>query len=234
MTDPLSIPVTRARSREEFIACLDRARVLAGPLSHREIENRSANRLRRTKIGQVLAGELPRRDFLVTYLEVCAVPENDRAAWLRSWARVLTADPEQSTSDREPAGDVTQVISRTSAALQDARNVNDQGRDHTENEELRRQLAEAAGEARVLRDQLRRAQDQISDLTDQLAWLRSHEPRPATVVVDPPRPTFRHLPPPRTRESTKYPLNYTNEELHDLFGHGDAIVAPPVLGEARD
>jgi hypothetical protein len=79
------------RTIADFAECLDQLRVLAGPLSHREIASRSGGLLRRTKIGQVLSGELPRREFLTAYLEVCGASREAGDSWLRVLARLAAA-----------------------------------------------------------------------------------------------------------------------------------------------
>lgn len=248
----LSIPVEQVRSREEFIACLDRARVLAGPLSHRELESRSGRRLRRTKIGQVLAGELPRRDFLLIYLEVCGVPEADRIEWLRAWARLMTLP---STMDEPIYAEVTQVLARSTAAPVIAPEVRQLRADldatlsalrrgQHEKQELERRLirtesayADAATQARVLRDQLERAQDKINDLTELINWLRTEGP--GTEQQPPPAeeqqagdeatsPPDQHRAPGPQREA-KYTVTYTRTEVEDIFG-ANGKAAPPVFG----
>jgi hypothetical protein len=255
--DMLSIPVAQVRSREDFIACLDRARVLAGPLSHREIESRSGRRLRRTKIGQVLAGEFPRRDFLLTYLEVCGVPEADRTEWLRAWAWLLTRS---STMDEPVSAEVTQVLARPTVAPAIAPEVrqlradldatlNALRRGQHEKQELERRLvmtesayADAATQARALRDQLERAQHKINDLTELINWLRTDGPgadEPAAEEQPTPTeeqpaddeetsPPDQHRAPGPPREA-KYTVAYTRAEVEDLFG-ANQKAAPPVVG----
>ncbi|SDC51743.1 hypothetical protein [Actinokineospora iranica] len=105
VVDTSSVAVERVRTAAEFAACLDQVRVLAGPLSHREIESRGGGRLRRTKIGQVLAGELPRREFLAAYLTVCGVPADAHEPWHRKWTFLISArlpaEPDVATVHRE-------------------------------------------------------------------------------------------------------------------------------------
>lgn len=255
--DVLSIPVAEVRSREDFTVCLDRARVLAGPLSHREIENRSGRRLRRTKIGQVLAGEFPHRDFLLVYLDVCGVPETDRAEWLRIWAWLLTRS---STKDEAVSAEVTQVIARPMATpvlapeVQQLRadlnaTVSALRRGQHEKQELERRLtraesayADATTQARTLRDQLERAQHKINDLTELINWLRTEGPAaadPATEEKSTPveenaagdeetSPPDQHRLPGSSRE-TKYTVAYTRAEVEDIFGANEKA-APPVFG----
>jgi hypothetical protein len=255
--DMLSIPVGQVRSREDFIACLDRARVLAGPLSHREIETRSGRRLRRTKIGQVLAGEFPHRDFLLAYLEVCGVPETDRTEWLRAWARLM-ARP--STIDESVSAEVTQVIARPTVAPVIAPEVRQLRADldatlsalrrgRHEKQELERRLirtesayADAATQARALRDQLEHAQHKINDLTELINWLRTEGPgadepvaeEESTPAKEQPAgdeetsPPDQHRTPGPSREA-KYTVAYTRAEVEDIFGANEKA-APPVVG----
>lgn len=255
--DMLSIPVAQVRSREDFIICLDRARVLAGPLSHREIESRSERRLRRTKIGQVLAGEFPRRDFLLTYLEVCGVPEAERTEWLRAWAWLLTRSR---TVDEPVSAEVTQVLARPTAVPVVAPEVRQLRADlaatlsalrrsQHEKQELERRLvrtesayADSATHARALRHQLEHAQRKINDLTELINWLRTEGPgvdepvaeEQSTPAEEQPAgdedtsPSDQHRTPGPSREA-KYTVSYTRAEVEDIFGANEKA-APPVVG----
>jgi hypothetical protein len=118
--DASQIPVRQAETLADFIQCLDQLRTLAGPLSHREIQSRSGNVLTRTKIGQVLNGELPRRDFLLVYLEVCGVPECDRPQWLQAWARLAQARQSHGVLTRREAQDrATKIVENAEAQAQE-------------------------------------------------------------------------------------------------------------------
>lgn len=88
--DASAVRVCEAATPDEFAQCLEQVRNLAGPLSHREIAAKSEHRLARTKIGQVLNGTLPKREFLGVFLDVCGVPEADQEPWFETWSR-LTA-----------------------------------------------------------------------------------------------------------------------------------------------
>jgi hypothetical protein len=101
--DTSGVPVQEATTAVEFTRCLEQVRVLAGPLSNREIETRSGHVLRRTKIGQVLRGDLPRRDFLVTYLRVCGVAEGELPTWLDVWARLAHVELPTTVATRRNA-----------------------------------------------------------------------------------------------------------------------------------
>jgi hypothetical protein len=103
-TDVSQVPVSGASSPAEFAQCLEDVRLLAGPLSARELEKRSGKRLGRTKIGEVLAGSLPRRDFLLVYLEVCGVPQQSWADWLETWGRLARGDRARSGPTHAPTG----------------------------------------------------------------------------------------------------------------------------------
>lgn len=96
--DISSIPLADARTHADFARCLNQLRILAGPLSNRQIEARSGGRLGRTKIGQVLNGELPRREFLHVYLQVCGVHERANA-WYETWARLMPTTQIDSAGD---------------------------------------------------------------------------------------------------------------------------------------
>jgi hypothetical protein len=111
--DVSPVPVDQAETLVDFARCLDQVRILAGPLSHREIESRSGGILTRTKIGQVLNGDLPRREFLVAYLEVCGVPASDRPLWLEMWGRLAqTAKPRGVPTRREAQERATTIIEK--------------------------------------------------------------------------------------------------------------------------
>jgi len=133
--DLSGVPLGGVRTAADLAACLDRVRVLAGPLSHRELDRLSGGRLGRTKIGQVLAGELPRRGFLATYFEVCGVPAADRPAWYDTWAGLVVGravDEPVPVPVREPRGgadaELTALrgeLSRATRELADLRGTGD-------------------------------------------------------------------------------------------------------------
>ncbi|MCE6998317.1 hypothetical protein LZG04_26475 [Saccharothrix sp. S26] len=124
--DSHSVPITAATTTADFARCLDQVRVLAGPLSHRAVESRSGGRLRRTKIGQVLGGELPNREFLLVYLRVCGVAEALWPVWQEVWARlttgpltgVATAAPDTGTAERAET-----VLERAEAQATEIRRI---------------------------------------------------------------------------------------------------------------
>lgn len=113
------IPLSAVRTAADFAECLDQLRVLAGPLSHRQIESRSSGRLRRTKIGQVLNGELPRREFLAAYLEVCGVTDAAKEPWHRVWAHLISTAQgwRQSAAGISEDGDALVLRKERDAAL---------------------------------------------------------------------------------------------------------------------
>lgn len=90
--DTGQIRVSEAKTVADFARCLEEVRILAGPLSHRELQSRSGGRLGRTKIGKVLKGMLPQRDFLLVFLEVCGVSQDNRHCWLEVWGRLTRVD----------------------------------------------------------------------------------------------------------------------------------------------
>jgi hypothetical protein len=117
--DASLVPLSTVRTAADFAECLDQVRVLAGPLSHREIESRSGGRLRRTKIGQVLGGELPHREFLTVYLEVCGVSEATSESWHRIWTRLVSTarSPSRPAARIAEAGDALVLRRERDAAL---------------------------------------------------------------------------------------------------------------------
>ncbi|OLR90708.1 hypothetical protein [Actinokineospora bangkokensis] len=90
--DTSTVPLDRVRTAADLARCLDQVRRLAGAPSNRAIAAASGGRFGRTKVGQVLAGELPQRGFLVAYLAVCGVPEDELGEWLDAWARLIAVD----------------------------------------------------------------------------------------------------------------------------------------------
>ena len=128
--DASSIPLDAARTNADFARCLNQLRILAGPLSHRQIEARSGGRLGRTKIGQVLNGELPRREFLHVYLRVCGVQERADAAWYEAWARLVPSariDPAGDASEQEAGAGERAAVDR---AVEQADDIVRQAREH--------------------------------------------------------------------------------------------------------
>lgn len=125
--DASLIPLSTVRTSADFAQCLDQLRVLAGPLSHREIESRSGGRLRRTKIGQVLGGELPRREFLTSYLEVCGVSCAESEPWHRVWSRLVSTarGPRRSARTAED-GDALMLRKERDAALARVRRLTEE------------------------------------------------------------------------------------------------------------
>ena len=90
------------RTPADFADRLDRLRKFAGPLSRRELERRGGKQLRRTKIGEVLGGELPHREFLLAFLSVCEVPEDEVEKWLRVWTRLMALPNPTTRRTEEP------------------------------------------------------------------------------------------------------------------------------------
>jgi hypothetical protein len=110
------VPVQEATTAAEFARCLEQVRVLAGPLSNREIETKSGHTLRRTKIGQVLRGDLPRRDFLVTYLRVCGVAEREVPTWIEVWSRLAHVELPTTVATRRNARERASAVIATAEA----------------------------------------------------------------------------------------------------------------------
>lgn len=131
--DPGHIQVGAAVTVAAFTRCLEEARILAGPLSHRELESRSGRRLGRTKIGQVLRGTLPQRDFLLVFLEVCGVPKDRWPRWLEAWGRLTRISnghalptryiaPEPATADTRGSETVEAARAQARRIVEDAQN----------------------------------------------------------------------------------------------------------------
>lgn len=108
--DTSGVPVRQAETAADFGKCLEQVRILAGPLSNREIETRSGHTLRRTKISQVLRGDLPRRDFLTIYLQVCGVPEAQQPIWFEIWAQLAHVEQPPTVSTRRNARESATAI----------------------------------------------------------------------------------------------------------------------------
>jgi hypothetical protein len=244
------IPLSTVRTAADFAECLDQLRVLAGPLSHREIEGRSGGRLRRTKIGQVLAGELPRRDFLAAYLEVCGVPEDATAAWHQVWTTLATA----ARRSTRPIDETATLRKERDAAQFEARRLADEvrrlrsvirtmGAEHnaaiqqaertgkaSESAENRLRTAEAVrdeavGRARHLRDEIMQARTKIADLDGTVAQLRDERDS----ALDELASLRWQLDSRYATSGSKRLTRYTQDEAEDLYGstkHGP----PPVIG----
>jgi hypothetical protein len=219
--DGPAVTLASVRTAADFARCLDHVRILAGPLSHREIEGRAGGRLRRTKIGQVLAGELPRRDFLEAYLEVCGVPEDARGVWHQVWIRLVSHTPavadEAGLLRKQLDAALTQVrrLANELAALRVDRDAANQRLQQTgeildATQRRLRTTEEARDEALA---HIQRLDEELAFATSRLSEARSDI-------------ASRHA----VASSPKALVRYTRGEAETLYG-SDATTMPPVLGQ---
>lgn len=112
------IPLDKVSNSADFGACLTKLRNLAGINSNREVEKFSNQLLGRTKVGKALAGELPKKNFLVLYLLTCGVPEEDHEPWLDVWSRldpVTSAFGVDSTSTTAARDEAREILAKARA-----------------------------------------------------------------------------------------------------------------------
>lgn len=113
--DVSAVQVEECTTPAEFAHCLEQVRHLAGPLSHRQIEAKSGHQLARTKIGQVLGGSFPNREFLEVFLDVCRVPESAREPWFGAWTRLATTRQSAAPARRDTRESVETIVNKAEA-----------------------------------------------------------------------------------------------------------------------
>lgn len=89
--DDKAVDLSRVQTAADLADCLETIRVLAD-LSYRQMvqiaRDKFGKPLSKTKIGQVLGGQFPNREFLITFLQVCGVPEVRHNRWVATWNRL--------------------------------------------------------------------------------------------------------------------------------------------------
>ena len=239
--DTSLVSLDSVRTVADFAECLDQLRVLAGPLSHREIASRSGGLLRRTKIGQVLGGELPRREFLTTYLEVCGVSHEAGDAWLRLWARLVSTtrspshlpedDPQVLRKERDAARTQVQRLTNELETLRSATHAADAEREATirrarqaseMNESAVRRLRsaqtareEAQGHVRLLSQEVMAGRARITELNDTADKLRAELESAAAEIAGLRRELVGNRSAPN---DSKRLIKYTQSEAEELYG----------------
>jgi hypothetical protein len=123
--DTSVVSLDRVRTPADFADCLDQLRKLAGPLSHRELERRGGKHLRRTKIGEVLGGDLPNREFLLAFLAACGTSEDEAEKWLLVWTRLVALPNHITRSVRDtPTGEPMVTRAEYDSARAEVRKLN--------------------------------------------------------------------------------------------------------------
>lgn len=239
-SDMSTIPLQTVRTAADFAGCLDQLRVLAGPLSHREIESMSDRRLRRTKIGQVLGGQLPRRDFLAVYLEVCGVDNTE--PWYRVWTRLISARgrrDDDALTLRNERDEALTTVARLNAQVDDLWStvhatqtdrdaaVQRAKRAEAEAKRLRATEAEAQGRVRLLSQEVLAARGRITELDETVDGLRAELANAMTDIAD----LRWQLNSRAAANGSKRLTRYTQDEAEDLYGTSDILAPPPTIGE---